>query len=257
MARVFTPNSARALAKIGAHKRSPRLEMASSARGVSSRSSAVPSKSRCPSAKISSSALVITARRVSSETSAPSAAACCRRSSAISAEPASRSPLPARFAASTSRLVMPLIAETTTTTAFSRAACATIRAARAMQDASPTDVPPNFITCTFDFIFTLSLPAHAGSEGYPELPRDGHRRPQNTKYCRPYECPVRSRFAPLLSAEQRLDFVPHESSIGGQQNHRFAARLRNEHAIERIPVVRWQGAGREGMRMGNLQRTER
>src|SRR5229473_2960790 len=118
MARLFTPNSATALAKTGAHKRSPRLEMASSARGVSSRSSAVPSMSRWPSKKISFSALVT-----------------------------------------------PLIAETTAATAFSCAACATICAARVMHEASPTDVPPNFITCTFDFIFTLSPPAQAGREG--------------------------------------------------------------------------------------------
>src|SRR5258708_4752618 len=163
MARLFTPSSASAPAKIGAHKRSPRLEMASSERGVSSRSNAVPSKSRWPSAKISSNVPVTPVRRPSSGTSAASAAACCRRNSAISSDPASRSPLPARSAASTNRLVTPLIAETTATTAFSRAACATICAARAMHDASPTDVPPNFITCTCDFICDRHPPSRIPS----------------------------------------------------------------------------------------------
>jgi hypothetical protein len=76
--------------------------------------------------------------------------------------PALPSPPAACFAASTSLFVTPLIAETTATTAFSRAACTTICAARAMHAASPKDVPPNFITCNFDFIRILSLPARAG-----------------------------------------------------------------------------------------------
>ena len=56
------------------------------------------------------------------------------------------SPASARRAASMSRLVTPLMAETTTTTEPSAAADFTIAAERAMQAASPTEVPPNFIT---------------------------------------------------------------------------------------------------------------
>src|SRR5436853_3368340 len=62
------------------------------------------------------------------------------------------SPACAFFAASISRLVTPLIAETTATQPFSFAALAIICAALAMQAASPTDVPPNFITCKRAFI---------------------------------------------------------------------------------------------------------
>ena len=61
------------------------------------------------------------------------------------------SPASAWRAASISRLVTPLMAETTTTTGRDPAAALTISAARRMQLASPTDVPPNFITHKEDF----------------------------------------------------------------------------------------------------------
>ena len=52
-ASLCTPSSRTAPATSGADSRSPKLDMASSVRGVSSRSSAVPSSSRLPSAKTS------------------------------------------------------------------------------------------------------------------------------------------------------------------------------------------------------------
>ena len=67
----------------------------------------------------------------------------------------------------------------------------------------------------------------------------------------------RSRFAHLLSAEHGFDFVFLESSICGQQHHRFATRLRNEHAVERVPMVTRQLARRHRMEMCDVQRPKR
>ncbi len=66
-----------------------------------------------------------------------------------------------------------------------------------------------------------------------------------------------SRFAHLLSAEHGFDFVFLESSISSQQHHRFATRLRNEHSVERVPMVTRQLARRHRMEVCDVQRPKR
>src|SRR5215472_6156543 len=92
------------------------------------------------------------ARSASSVTTAASAASYLAESSSRMASAAGASPDCAIFAASISRLVTPLMAETTATQFPARARAAMIWAARRIHAASPTEVPPNFMTCKADFI---------------------------------------------------------------------------------------------------------
>ena len=121
--------------------------MASSTRGVSSRSRAVPCSRRSSSpstSSIGSCRLGDVLRVAAPELRAPSGAACAR--SPISSAGQSLSPASARWAASISRLVTPLIAETTTTTGLAPPPISRSRPRGAIQSASPTEVPPNFMT---------------------------------------------------------------------------------------------------------------
>jgi len=160
IASLGAPSSRTAAATNGAESLSPRLEIASSVRGVSSRKSAVPSHSRRPSASTSSIFRRMRACSSCRGIKLVSVASCCCRSASTTAAASPAFPVCAFFAASISRFVTPLIAETTTTQLFSLAACAIICAVRAMHEASPTDVPPNFITCNLGFI-----------SSYPEFSR--------------------------------------------------------------------------------------
>ena len=60
----------------------------------------------------------------------------------------------------------------------------------------------------------------------------------------------------LLSAKKYLHVVLFEDTVRSQQGHCLRASLRDEHAVEWVPMVPRQFAGSQGMEMGDVQRAK-